>query len=71
MFWRELRWFFGALLLSAILSFVFIFLLNTIDVEIETKINFSWKLYFTGLIVMLLNLYASRFISQTIRDHLG
>jgi hypothetical protein len=71
MFLRELRWFFGALLLSAVLSFVFYFLLGTIEEDIETKINFSWKLYFTGLIVMLLNIYAGRFILQTVRDHLG
>jgi hypothetical protein len=71
MFLRELKWFFGALLLSALLSFVFILLLRMIDADLETRIDFSWKLYLTGLIVMLLNLYAGRFILQSVRDRLG
>lgn len=71
MFLRELRWFFGAILLSSLLSFLFIMLLKMVDTSTGTRINFTWKLYLAGLIVMLLNLYSGRFIVQSIRDRLG
>ncbi len=71
MFWRELRWFFGALLISCLLSFIFILLLRMIETDVDTQINFSWKLYLAGLVVMLLNIYAGRFILQSVRDRLG
>jgi hypothetical protein len=71
MFWRELRWFFGALLLSSLLSFIFILLLRMIETDVDSQIKFSWKLYLAGLIVMLMNIYAGRFILQSVRDRLG
>lgn len=68
---KELKWFFGALLLSALLSFVFIYFLKMTDRVDGIKYAFSLKLYLTGLIIMLLNLYVGRFLVQSIRDHIA
>ena len=68
---KELKWFFGALLLSALLSFVFIYFLKMTDRVDGIKYAFSLKLYLSGLIIMLLNLYVGRFLVQSIRDHIA
>jgi hypothetical protein len=67
MFLRELKWFFGALILSAMLAVGFVLVLEWIDPNPLKLPRMTLKNYLVALVILLLNFYGGRFISELIR----
>lgn len=64
---RELRWFFIALMCSALLAFLFLQLHGMVRSEESASTVFSLGRYAAAVMVMLVCLYAGRFTVRAIR----
>jgi hypothetical protein len=71
MFLRELKWFFGALILSAMLAVGFVLVLEWIDPNPLKLPRMTLKNYLVALVILLLNFYGGRFIVQSIKNNLA
>jgi hypothetical protein len=64
---RELRWFFIALMCSALLAFLFLQLHGMVRSEEPDTTVFSLGRYMASVVIMLVCLYAGRFTVRFIR----